>query len=155
MVDINCISVKQPWAWAIFHAGKDVENRSWRSSHRGKLMIHTSKNFDENGYKHLQSHKEIYGIDNLPTIEELKNETGGLYGMVDMVSCRWNLPNNIWKMEGLYGWIVKNPVRLNFVPYKGRLSFFNIELNCFMKEKLGLTEPQNQSYLSAYKNVEL
>lgn len=23
------ISVRQPWAWAVFAAGKDVENRSW------------------------------------------------------------------------------------------------------------------------------
>lgn len=25
------ISVRQPWAWAIIHAGKDIENRSWHS----------------------------------------------------------------------------------------------------------------------------
>lgn len=24
------ISVRQPWAWAIIHAGKDIENRDWR-----------------------------------------------------------------------------------------------------------------------------
>lgn len=24
------LSVRQPWAWAIIHAGKDIENRSWQ-----------------------------------------------------------------------------------------------------------------------------
>lgn len=24
------LSVQQPWAWAILHAGKDVENRTWK-----------------------------------------------------------------------------------------------------------------------------
>ena len=27
------LSVRQPWAWAIIHAGKDIENRSWHVYH--------------------------------------------------------------------------------------------------------------------------
>ena len=23
------LSIRAPWAWAIFHAGKDIENRTW------------------------------------------------------------------------------------------------------------------------------
>jgi hypothetical protein len=30
-------------AWAIFHSGKDVENRTWRANHHGSLLIHASK----------------------------------------------------------------------------------------------------------------
>jgi hypothetical protein len=26
---VNVLTVRQPWAWAVFHAGKDVENRGW------------------------------------------------------------------------------------------------------------------------------
>lgn len=34
---VKALSVRQPWAWAIVHAGKDVENRNWPTPHRGRL----------------------------------------------------------------------------------------------------------------------
>jgi hypothetical protein len=39
---MRALSVRQPWAWAICH-GKDVENRSKGTKHRGLLAIHASK----------------------------------------------------------------------------------------------------------------
>lgn len=29
MTDWRCLTLRQPWAWAVCHAGKDVENRGW------------------------------------------------------------------------------------------------------------------------------
>lgn len=26
------LSIRQPWAWAILHAGKDIENRDWHTA---------------------------------------------------------------------------------------------------------------------------
>ena len=26
---MKALTIKQPWAWAIIHAGKDIENRDW------------------------------------------------------------------------------------------------------------------------------
>jgi hypothetical protein len=34
------LTVRQPWASAIFHAGKDIENRVWPTDYRGRLWIH-------------------------------------------------------------------------------------------------------------------
>ena len=34
----QAFSVRQPWAWAILHAGKDVENRSAAALHAGLLQ---------------------------------------------------------------------------------------------------------------------
>ena len=39
---MKALSIRQPWAWAILHAGKRVENRTWRCGHRGWLLIHAS-----------------------------------------------------------------------------------------------------------------
>jgi len=41
---VKAITVRQPWAWAIIHAGKDVENRSRNvaGDYRGPLAIHSS-----------------------------------------------------------------------------------------------------------------
>ena len=49
---MRILTVKQPWAWAIIHAGKDVENRSRNiaGSYRGPVAIHAAKSqFDDDG----------------------------------------------------------------------------------------------------------
>ena len=38
---MKILSVRQPWAWLLFN-GKDIENRTWRTSYRGPLLIHAS-----------------------------------------------------------------------------------------------------------------
>ena len=40
---IPALTVRQPWAWAIAHAGKDVENRTWRTGYRGPVAIHAGR----------------------------------------------------------------------------------------------------------------
>jgi hypothetical protein len=44
---MRALSVRQPWAWAIASAGKDVENRTRPTKHRGELAIHASLSYDE------------------------------------------------------------------------------------------------------------
>lgn len=34
------LTVRNPWAWAIAHAGKSVENRTWEMTHKGPLWLH-------------------------------------------------------------------------------------------------------------------
>ncbi len=36
------LSIRPAWAWAIIHGGKDVENRSTRTSFRGRFLVHAS-----------------------------------------------------------------------------------------------------------------
>ncbi len=40
----KCLSVRQPYAWLIVIGEKRVENKSKSSSHRGKLLVHSSAN---------------------------------------------------------------------------------------------------------------
>lgn len=42
---MKAITVRQPWGWAIFRLGKDVENRKGNiaGNYRGPLVIHTGK----------------------------------------------------------------------------------------------------------------
>lgn len=45
---MKALSIRQPWVWAIFHAGKRIENRSDKRGmppmckHRGELWIHSA-----------------------------------------------------------------------------------------------------------------
>lgn len=49
----KALSLRQPWAWAVVHGYKDVENRSWSTKHRGPLLIHASKQLDPEGFRFL------------------------------------------------------------------------------------------------------
>lgn len=41
---MKALSIRQPWAWAILHAGKRIENRDWAGcAFRGPLLLHASK----------------------------------------------------------------------------------------------------------------
>src|SRR5678816_1962262 len=37
------LSIRQPWAEAIMHHGKRVENRTFYTTYRGPILIHVSK----------------------------------------------------------------------------------------------------------------
>jgi len=40
--NVKVIVVRQPWAWLIVNGYKDIENRSWHTRYRGKLLIQAS-----------------------------------------------------------------------------------------------------------------
>lgn len=48
------LSVRQPWVWAIFHGGKDIENREWIWYHGislpKRILIHASGTMTEFEY---------------------------------------------------------------------------------------------------------
>jgi hypothetical protein len=46
---VKALTVQQPWAWAIIHGGKDVENRTQAWSYRGPLAIHAGTRWSERG----------------------------------------------------------------------------------------------------------
>lgn len=46
---MRAITVKQPWAWAIAHGGKSIENRSRGTTYRGPLAIHAGLAWSERG----------------------------------------------------------------------------------------------------------
>jgi activating signal cointegrator 1 len=39
----KAITLRPYWAWAVCHAGKRVENRTWFTHYRGPLLIHAGK----------------------------------------------------------------------------------------------------------------
>lgn len=42
-MNVKALTVRQPWAAAIAHHGKTVENRTWHTNWRGTLLIHAAK----------------------------------------------------------------------------------------------------------------
>jgi hypothetical protein len=38
----RALSLKQPWAWAVIHGPKDIENRRWNTDFRGLFWVAAS-----------------------------------------------------------------------------------------------------------------
>ena len=126
---MKAISIKQPWAWAIIHAGKDIENRGWSTRYKGSLLIHASKGFDDEGYMFLWDYRKKYGIKE--PISKSSFQMGGIIGSVHMVNCVTEHPSK-W-MFGPYGFVLINPKAIPFIQYKGALGLFDIPDSVFVK----------------------
>lgn len=115
---MKALSVRQPWAWAIFYAGKDIENRGWPTRHRGGLIIHAAKTYDSSGHDLLV---QRFGL-TIPTMDKLK--FGGLIGTVNLIDCVTESVSP-W-FFGPYGFVMAERTPITFVPCRGALGFFDV-----------------------------
>ena len=125
---MKAISIRQPWAWAILYAGKDIENRSWTHNYRGPVLIHAGKKFDNDGYAWLVEqalfNEQInLTVDDIPTKKDFP--TGGIVGRAVIKKMVRSLSYSPW-MFGPWGWVLTNPEPLPFVPYRGQLGLFDV-----------------------------
>jgi len=114
---MKTLSIQQPWAWAIIHAGKNVENRSWWINFRGTILVHTGKILDELGVECI---KTFYPEVKLPGSFML----GGIIGSVKIVDCVAESKSK-W-FRGRFGLVLENPIALPFMPCRGQLGFFDV-----------------------------
>ena len=118
------LSIRQPWAWHILNSGKDIENRDWPTRFRGRVLIHASKGMTRAEYEDGQDPLWASGgpTIELPPIEKL--ERGGIVGSVEIVDCV-AASDSPW-FFGRFGFMLRNPKPLPFVPWKGQLGFFDV-----------------------------
>jgi hypothetical protein len=64
---MKILTIRNPWAYAIFHLGKDVENRSWCRDYKGPLLIHAAAHRPANPQGMLREY-----LRKPPSNEELK-----------------------------------------------------------------------------------
>lgn len=120
---MKAIAIKQPWAWLILNAGKDIENRSWRTNFRGEVLIHASakSTYDDwlDGIEALRYCRPDLLVD-FPSHNMF--QTGGIVGSITIEDCV-NNDSSKW-FTGPFGWKLCAPSNLPFIPCKGSLSFF-------------------------------
>ena len=118
------LTVKQPWAWAIIYAGKDVENRTWipKGDYRGPIIIHAGKAFDYKGYNWMKGNKGILKAE-LPKPQHFK--LGGIIGEVDFRKAVRSMKFSPW-MFGPWGWVLENPMPLPFYRMPGKLGLYDV-----------------------------
>ena len=129
---MKALSIRQPWAWAILHAGKRVENRSWHCHYRGPLLIHASKGmtraeYDDFAAFYGDGRDAFFAFDDLgrpplPTLADLAR--GGIVGRAVIVDCVTE-SRDPW-FFGPYGIVLDEVGPLPFRPFKGSLGFFDV-----------------------------
>lgn len=119
---MKAISIRQPWAWLIINAGKDIENRDWLTNFRGRILVHASLGMTRAEYGDAYSTARMASGHDLPPMADLQR--GGIIGSVEIVDCV-KASTSPW-FFGTFGFVLANPRPLPFVPFKGSLGFFDV-----------------------------
>ena len=118
---MKALSVRQPYAWLIAQGIKDVENRAWRTSYRGPLLIHAPMRVEAHA---LARFAATSWASLFPSFDAEDYPTGGIIGMVTLIDIvtRYESP---W-FVGPYGWVVRDAQPVSFVPMRGALHLFEV-----------------------------
>ncbi|XHR29884.1 MAG: ASCH domain-containing protein [Chthoniobacteraceae bacterium] len=114
------LSVRQPWAWLIVAGHKDIENRTWSTGFRGRVLIHAGKKYGPTEKEDARIVERDMGI-HIPETLRL----GGIVGAVEIVDCVTQSDSPWFRNDG-YGFVLRHAVELPFRPLVGRLGFFNV-----------------------------
>lgn len=113
MTDVLAITVQQPYAEWIIDGRKDIENRTWRTPHRGLLAIHAGR--------------KTYELDGLG-LDRDGYVMGAVIGTVELVDIVRGSESE-WAMGDHWHWVLANPQRLAVpVPARGKMGLFTVEL---------------------------
>ena len=132
---MKALTVKQPWAWALIHGGKDVENRSRPTKYRGQLYIHAGKGYATEALKFPAFSTLDLDFDVTGELDLGIDVRGMVIGLVDVVDCHHWMecgPGegmcSEWAMEGHHHWTLANPRPVEPFPAKGMLGIWNLEV---------------------------
>jgi len=80
---MRALTIHQPWAWAIVHGPKRIENRSWSTNVRGWFAIHAGKS-TQSYATHHDVVSQLIGRP-LPSVSDLP--FGAIVGVARLVGC--------------------------------------------------------------------
>lgn len=140
----KCITVKQPWASLICTGVKDIENRTWKTSIRGRVLIHaSSKSWEWDKLINYMTYMGTLGAFTAKWTRKWLSElqTGSIIGSVEIIGCVINHPS-LWAektnvdpvdthMFGIFptwNWVLANPILFEKpIPAKGKLRFLEFD----------------------------
>lgn len=141
---MKALSIMQPWAHAILHWGKDVENRTWSTKFRGEFYIHAGLGFDQLGWDWMKANwnsvldLQQYGIAAYG-MRAQDFQRGGLVGIArldhvienirDAGTCAQSRPFEWPWLFGPKGFVLADVRAIPFAPLKGQLGFFEVSDN--------------------------
>lgn len=101
---MKALSIHQPWAWKLATGHKTIECRDWYNPHRGLVVIHATRTFDELTTFNYSAAAKITGsIIGYAYLKDIKNyDTQAEF--IEDVKYHYNDPPENFKWD-VYGWI--------------------------------------------------
>jgi len=141
---IKVLSLREPWLYAMWELGKDIENRVWSTTHRGELYLHRAVGLTRSEYDWAEAWMQD-NIDEeiiLPPFDRFvaTRRFGGIMGLCTVTGCTLNSKRAHrppWAMltnrdgRPQYGFDVQNLIGLRFVPWVGMQRIFNVDRDAY------------------------
>jgi hypothetical protein len=137
---MRALTVRQPWAWAIIHGGKDVENRvrNIAGDYRGPVAIHVAQADADGAPESLWLDEANWYRARRPQPDPFTPEwsdRGAIIGVVDLVGVHTDVVGgrpeahcSPWAEDGMHHLVLENPRALDEpIPYKGALGLRKTE----------------------------
>lgn len=148
---MRALTVRNPWAWAIVHGGKDVENRALNIAglYRGTVAIHAGQVYDE--------HRGVGWGPMGAALRRATERDGGydfdygcVIGLADLVDVHRSIQCvdvdsdamcSEWAMPDHHHLVLANPRPLaRPIPWRGALGLWNVpdDLEAAIREQVPL-----------------
>jgi hypothetical protein len=137
---MKAITIKQPYASLIIESRKDdptkgikdIENRTWPTKFRGRVLIHAGSHIPFRDINQLVINRGI------PCWQNEAYPEGAIIGSVEIVDCVIDHPS-IWAEKSggksiaypheMYNWVLANPIKFEHpIPAKGKSSFWEYNI---------------------------
>lgn len=117
---IPCLSIRQPYAWLIVQGIKPVENRTWATKFRGRVLIHAGITYPKRDHA-----ADLAAWRDIGFPEDRAGMLGGVVGEAVIVDCVKDHPSEYF--FGPYGFVLEKPkAYTKLIPLGGRLGFFGV-----------------------------
>lgn len=127
---LPCLSVRQPWAFALVHGFKDVENRDWSTKFRGPCLIHAGKREEKDEVEFVLrriAHQEKRPADEIIALYDSRRALGAVVGGLRIVDCVEDM-DSPW-FCGRFGFVAEGAKPCMAVEMKGRLGFWDVTVD--------------------------
>ena len=143
---MKAITIKQPWASLIVDDLKDIENRTWKTKFRGRVLIHAGMDnkWEKKPISEVLTERQFNEYYDNEFLLHPKYHYGAIIGSVEIIGCIINHRSiwaektkpELWDENGkpiydkpIYNWVLANPIKFDKPIYnvKGKLSFWDYE----------------------------
>ena len=126
---MKVLTVQQPWAWAIIHGGKDVENRGRNAHFRGRFYVHAGLELWEDDVELIRSWQRaipnltgLAGV-RIPNPDEYAH--GVIIGTVELTDVVRD-SRSPWAFDGSWHYLLRDPRPLvRPIVARGRQGWWN------------------------------
>lgn len=136
---MKALTIWQPYASLIGAGIKKMETRSWYTTYRGPILIHSGQRPMRWILKHSAEEALDVAIETFGMDEFMKLPTGRAICVVDLVACKKMTEEFIAQQDpkeiavgdwqpGRYAWILKNPRPVEPVELLGKQGLWNADL---------------------------